>query len=398
MRTAATQQGAREGCVVPAAVVQEVGRCGTSARPWTTARSPAALPSACTGTTVRPSPRTTRSRAGSSLPASRRMTSAVQEATRSEQRRRRQRGRAAGRRARSARRRPALAAHGWPWTGWSPTACRAHGYRGARRPERGPRRGPGARAPRRSPGIGSCRDTLGLSSTALWQKETLDAPLDPRPGPGGGAAARGVRQQADPAPPAAGPSAEKSLILATTTSTQDSGLLDELLPAVHPGQRVAGQDARGRQRPGHRARAPWRGRRAAGALPAAEQAFVAEGAAGQRRLVMHNDFVLVGPPSDPAGVRGLDSARGAREDRRRAVACSCPAATTRAPTRGRRSCGTKAGITPAGGWYQATGQGMGATLRVASEKAATPCRTGRPTWPSATRSSSRCSARATPAC
>src|SRR3954467_12441346 len=109
------------------------------------------------------------------------------------------------------------------------------------------------------------------------------------------------------AAPAAGPSAEKSLILATTTSTQDSGLLDELLPrftrdsgwqvktlAVGSGQAIE------------------LGRRGEADVllvhsPAAEQAFVAEGAAGQRRLVMHNDFVLVGPTADPAAVRGLGS-------------------------------------------------------------------------------------------
>src|SRR3954452_23874635 len=108
-------------------------------------------------------------------------------------------------------------------------------------------------------------------------------------------------------PSAAGPSAEKSLILATTTSTQDSGLLDELLPqftrdsgwqvktlAVGSGQAIE------------------LGRRGEADVllvhsPAAEQAFVAEGSAGQRRLVMHNDFVLVGPANDPANVRGSDS-------------------------------------------------------------------------------------------
>ena len=100
---------------------------------------------------------------------------------------------------------------------------------------------------------------------------------------------------------AAGPSAERSLILATTTSTQDSGLLDVLLPefsratgwqvktlAVGSGQAIE------------------LGRRGEADVllvhsPAAEEEFVAEGSAGPRRLVMHNDFVLVGPEADPAG-------------------------------------------------------------------------------------------------
>ena len=104
--------------------------------------------------------------------------------------------------------------------------------------------------------------------------------------------------------PAAGPSAERSLVLATTTSTQDSGLLDDLLPAftaatgwaVKPVAVGSGQ-------------AIEMGRRGEADVllvhsPAAEEDYVAEGTAGRRLLVMHNDFVLLGPEADPAGVRG----------------------------------------------------------------------------------------------
>jgi tungstate transport system substrate-binding protein len=178
----------------------------------------------------------------------------------------------------------------------------------------------------------------------------------------------GCGSNAAPAPPAAGPSAEKSLILATTTSTQDSGLLDELLPqftrdsgwqvktlAVGSGQAIE------------------LGRRGEADVllvhsPAAEQAFVAEGTAGQRRLVMHNDFVLVGPASDPAQVRGLDSTRAVAK-----IAAAQSLFVSRGDDSGtsarEKDLWKQAGITPAGSWYQATGQGMGATLRVASEKA-----------------------------
>ena len=173
---------------------------------------------------------------------------------------------------------------------------------------------------------------------------------------------------AAPAPSAAGPSAEKSLILATTTSTQDSGLLDELLPAFtrDSGWQVKTLAVGSGQ-------AIELGRRGEADVllvhsPAAEEAFVAEGTAGQRRLVMHNDFVLVGPANDPAGIRGWTaSGRSRRSPRRRR--CSCPAATTPAPTPGRRTCGRRPGSPRRAAWYQATGQGMGATLRVASEKA-----------------------------
>src|SRR3954447_25264267 len=112
---------------------------------------------------------------------------------------------------------------------------------------------------------------------------------------------------AAPAPSAAGPSAEKSLILATTTSTQDSGLLDELLPAftTDTGWQVKTLAVGSGQ-------AIELGRRGEADVllvhsPAAEQKFVAEGSAGQRRLVMHNDFVLVGPRADSAKIRGTSS-------------------------------------------------------------------------------------------
>jgi len=170
------------------------------------------------------------------------------------------------------------------------------------------------------------------------------------------------------APPAAGPSAERSLILATTTSTQDSGLLDELLPEftratgwhVKPLAVGSGQ-------------ALELGRRGEADVllvhsPAAEEAFVAEGAAGPRRLVMHNDFVLVGPAADPAGIRSLDGAEAMRR-----IAGAQAVFVSRGDDSGtnarEKDLWKKAGTSPGGSWYQSTGQGMGATLRVAGEKA-----------------------------
>ena len=173
---------------------------------------------------------------------------------------------------------------------------------------------------------------------------------------------------ATPPPPAAGPSAEKSLILATTTSTQDSGLLDELLPAFtrDSGWQVKTLAVGSGQ-------AIELGRRGEADVllvhsPAAEQAFMAEGTAGQRRLVMHNDFVLVGPASDPAQARGLDSTRAVAK-----IAAAQSLFVSRGDDSGtnarEKDLWKQVGITPVGAWYQATGQGMGATLRVASEKA-----------------------------
>ncbi len=167
---------------------------------------------------------------------------------------------------------------------------------------------------------------------------------------------------------AAGSSAEKSLILATTTSTQDSGLLDELLPAftadtgwqVKPVAVGSGQ-------------AIELGRRGEADVllvhsPEAEEEFVAEGAAGERRLVMHNDFVLVGPPDDPAGIRGVPVA-----DAMRKIADGQAGFVSRGDESGtharEKQLWEANQIVPSGQWYRATGQGMGATLRVASETA-----------------------------
>jgi tungstate transport system substrate-binding protein len=166
----------------------------------------------------------------------------------------------------------------------------------------------------------------------------------------------------------AGQSAERSIILATTTSTQDSGLLDDLLPAfaaetgweVKPIAVGSGQ-------------AIEMGRRGEADVllvhsPVAEEALVAEGTAGRRLLVMHNDFVLLGPEADPAGVRGA-----AVDEAMRRIAGSGAVFISRGDDSGtharEKSLWEQAGVAPGGDWYQQTGQGMGATSRVAAEKA-----------------------------
>jgi tungstate transport system substrate-binding protein len=165
-------------------------------------------------------------------------------------------------------------------------------------------------------------------------------------------------------------SAQPSLILATTTSTQDSGLLDDLLPrfeaatgvkvktiAVGSGEALA------------------MGRRGDADVllvhsKAAEDEFMAGGHGSLRLDVMHNDFVLLGPPSDPAGVRGLATA----EALKRIAERGAPFASRddRSGTHARElELWKKAGVVPAGRpWYVATGQGMGETARIASEKRA----------------------------
>jgi tungstate transport system substrate-binding protein len=168
---------------------------------------------------------------------------------------------------------------------------------------------------------------------------------------------------------AAGPSNERSLILATTTSTQDSGLLDELLPAFtdDTGWRVKPLAVGSGQ-------AIELGRRGEADVllvhsPEAEEEFVAEGDAGARRLVMHNDFVIVGPADDPAKIKGVPAAEAMRK-----IATAQSGFVSRGDDSGTHSREQKlweeTKTVPSGQWYHSTGQGMGATLRVASETAA----------------------------
>jgi tungstate transport system substrate-binding protein len=160
------------------------------------------------------------------------------------------------------------------------------------------------------------------------------------------------------------------LLLVSTTSTQDSGLLDVLLPAftVKTGYNVqlvavgSGQALKiGEQ-----------GNADVILLhsPAAEKAFVAKGFGIDRRLVMHNDFVIVGPSSDPAQIRGENPAEALKE-----ILASRVTFVSRGDDSGTHvkelALWKNAGLDPAGqDWYLETGQGQGATLSIASEKSA----------------------------
>jgi tungstate transport system substrate-binding protein len=165
---------------------------------------------------------------------------------------------------------------------------------------------------------------------------------------------------------ACGAPADRVLVLATTTSTQDSGLLDELLPVftAETGWRVRTVAVGSGQ-------AIELGRRGEADVllvhsPAAEEELVAEGSTGRRLLVMHNDFVLLGPETDPAGARGLASTAAME-----AVADAGAVFVSRGDGSGTEArelqLWERAGIEPGGAWYRQTGQGMSATLRVAAE-------------------------------
>ncbi len=155
--------------------------------------------------------------------------------------------------------------------------------------------------------------------------------------------------------------------LATTTSTDNSGLLKELLPrfteetgyevhviAVGTGKALRmGQDGDVDVVLVH--------------ARAAEARFIAEGYGDKRYGVMYNDFVLVGPANDPAGIHGAGSAAEALSK----IAASQSPFVSRGDDSGthkkERALWKEAGITPEGGWYREAGQGMGKVLQITAE-------------------------------
>ncbi len=156
-------------------------------------------------------------------------------------------------------------------------------------------------------------------------------------------------------------------MLATTTSTQDSGLLDYLLPdfekeagvkvdviAVGTGQAIKlGEDGNADVLLVH--------------ARAQEDAFMAAGNGTRREDVMYNDFIIVGPESDPAGIKGMTSA----VDAFKKIAETKSQFLSRGDKSGTNTkelaIWKAAGITPEGEWYNSTGQGMGELLTMADE-------------------------------
>jgi tungstate transport system substrate-binding protein len=162
----------------------------------------------------------------------------------------------------------------------------------------------------------------------------------------------------------------KDIILSTTTSTVDSGLLDELVPifekqtgyrvktiAVGTGQALAlGEKGEADVLLVH--------------APTAEKKLVDAGVGIHYKLVMHNDFILAGPSKDPAGIQGKAAA-----DALKAIAATSSVFISRGDDSGTHkkelALWKEAGIDPRGKpWYQESGQGMGATLSMASQKGA----------------------------
>jgi tungstate transport system substrate-binding protein len=161
------------------------------------------------------------------------------------------------------------------------------------------------------------------------------------------------------------------LILGTTTSTQDSGLLDVLIPdfeaktgyvvqtvAVGTGAALKlGQEGNADVLLVH--------------APASEVTFMQGGYGSDRRLVMHNDFIVVGPADDPAGIKSATSAVDAFKKIAAAGAKFDSRGDASGTNKAEQTLWKSAGIDPTGkSWYVETGQGMGATLTIASETVA----------------------------
>jgi tungstate transport system substrate-binding protein len=160
------------------------------------------------------------------------------------------------------------------------------------------------------------------------------------------------------------------MILATTTSTQDSGLLDDLIPrfqddsgcsvktiAVGSGEALElGEQGDADVLLVH--------------SPEAEQEYMDGGHGVGRKAVMHNDFIVVGPADDPAHVKGGDSAAEAFTGIAKAGAPFASRADESGTNTKELSLWEAAAIEPKGSWYIETGQGMGETLTIASQKQA----------------------------
>ena len=161
--------------------------------------------------------------------------------------------------------------------------------------------------------------------------------------------------------------ARPDLLLATTTSTQDSGLLDVLIPDFE-------------KKTGYKVKTSAVGTGAALAIgargdadvvlvhaPSLETDFMKQGNGDRRLFVMHNDFIVVGPPLDPAKIKGKPVL-----DALKALAAAQATFISRGDNSGtdvlEKSLWKQAGITPAKPWYVEAATGMGQTLQIASEK------------------------------
>jgi len=163
---------------------------------------------------------------------------------------------------------------------------------------------------------------------------------------------------------------ENELILSTTTSTRDTGLLDVLLPlfekqcgctvkmiAVGSGAALKmGQDGNADVLLVH--------------APASEKTYMEKGYGKERLLVMHNDFVILGPSSDPAKIKDIKSPAEAFKKIAEAKATFVSRGDNSGTNQAELAIWKTAGITPTkdDAWYLQTGGAMGESLNIANQK------------------------------
>ena len=174
-------------------------------------------------------------------------------------------------------------------------------------------------------------------------------------------------------------SASRNIILSTTTSTQDSGLLDVLIPLF---EKQTGYSVKTVSVGTGQALALAAKGDADVALvhaPSLEKQYVAEGKLLHRRLVMYNDFVIIGPKEDPAKIRTAKTASAALKAIEQAKASFVSRGDNSGTHVLEKALWKSAGVEPKGSWYIEAGQGMGATLGIANERNAYTI-TDRGTW------------------
>jgi tungstate transport system substrate-binding protein len=164
--------------------------------------------------------------------------------------------------------------------------------------------------------------------------------------------------------------AQERLVLATTTSTENSGLLDELIPpfekkfntrvdvvSVGTGKAISLAENGDADIILVHARE-------------AEIEFVKAGFGINRRDVMYNDFIILGPTNDPAGIKGIEVASQAFKNIAESESSFVSRGDDSGTNKKELSIWGSENIVPSGNWYIETGQGMGASLNVANEKEA----------------------------
>jgi len=160
----------------------------------------------------------------------------------------------------------------------------------------------------------------------------------------------------------------RNVVLSTTTSTQDSGLLDLLVPVF---EKQSGYSVKTISVGTGQALALAAKGDADVALvhaPSLEKKYVAGGQLQNRRLVMYNDFVIIGPKDDPAKIRTVKSTLAALKAIEQAKAAFVSRGDNSGTHTLEKSLWKEAGIQPNGPWYIESGQGMGATLNIANER------------------------------